>query len=67
MPILLKQKNIYVKLEVQIRTIAMDFWANLEHKVKYKAQEEISKKESKEWVNYAKMIRKLDNKMMLLN
>ncbi len=67
MPILVTQKTIYVKVEVQIRTIAMDFWANLEHKVKYKAQEEISKKESKEWVNYAKMIRKLDNKMMLLN
>lgn len=66
-PILVTQKTIYVKVEVQIRTIAMDFWANLEHKVKYKAQEEISKKESKEWVNYAKMIRKLDNKMMLLN
>lgn len=66
-PITVMQRNIYVKVEIQIRTIAMDFWANLEHKVKYKAQEEISKKESKEWVNYAKIINQLDNKMMLLN
>ena len=66
-PITLSQKNIYVKVEIQIRTIAMDFWASLEHKIKYKPEEEISKKESKEWVNCAKMINKLDNKMMLLN
>ena len=26
----------YVKAEVQFRTIAMDFWASLEHKLKYK-------------------------------
>ncbi len=66
-PITLLQQNVYVKVEVQIRTIAMDFWASLEHKVKYKSEEGISQKESKEWVNCAKMINKLDNKMMLLN
>ena len=66
-PVMLAKQNIYVKVEIQIRTIAMDFWASLEHKAKYKSDEEISKKESKEWVNYAKMINKLDNKMMLLN
>ena len=66
-PIMLAKQNIYVKVEIQIRTIAMDFWASLEHKAKYKSDEEISKKESKEWINCAKMINKLDNKMMLLN
>lgn len=66
-PVMLAKQNIYVKVEVQIRTIAMDFWASLEHKMKYKSEEEISKKESKEWVNCAKIINKLDNKMMLLN
>ena len=64
---MITQKNIYVKVEIQIRTIAMDFWSNLEHKMKYKAENEISKKESKEWVNYAKIIHKLDNKMTLLS
>lgn len=64
-PVMLSQNDIYAKLEVQIRTVAMDFWSNLEHKVKYKPEAElISKKQSAEWVNCAKMIRKLDNKMM---
>lgn len=62
-PITLSKQNIYVKVEIQIRTIAMDFWATLEHKVKYKPEKEVSKKESKEWVNCAKMINKLDNQI----
>ena len=66
-PISLSKQNIYVKVEIQIRTIAMDFWASLEHKMKYKSEEKIDKKLSKEWVNCAKIIHKLDNKMMLLN
>lgn len=65
-PVTVFQQDVYVKAEIQIRTIAMDFWANLEHKMKYKA-EEISTKESKEWVNCAKIINKLENKMMFLN
>ena len=35
-PIFLSEKKKYVKVEVQLRTIAMDFWASLEHKMKYK-------------------------------
>ena len=66
-PVMLSQQLIYVKVEVQIRTMAMDFWSSLEHKMKYKTKEEPSKKKSKEWVNYAKTINKLDEKMMLLN
>lgn len=66
-PITLSSQTIYVKVEIQIRTIAMDFWSTLEHKAKYKPTEEITKQEEKEWVNCAKMIHKLDNKMMLLN
>lgn len=66
-PIALSQDIIYVKVEIQIRTMAMDFWASLEHKMKYKPDEEIDKKAAKEWVNCAKMISKLDNKMLLLN
>ena len=65
-PVTLSQNNMYVKVEVQIRTIAMDFWANLEHKMKYKSKN-IDKKTSKEWINYAKIINKLDNKIMLMN
>ena len=61
-PVTFTDKTIYVKVEVQIRTIAMDFWASLEHKLKYKKN--ISKKKSRELINCAKMISKLDNKMM---
>ena len=66
-PVMLSKQLIYVKVEVQIRTMAMDFWSSLEHKMKYKTKEEPSKKKSKEWVNCAKAINKLDEKMMLLN
>ncbi|MFR2570694.1 MAG: GTP pyrophosphokinase family protein [Clostridia bacterium] len=66
-PITLSNQIIYVKIEVQIRTLAMDFWATIEHKVKYKSEQEINKKVSKELVNYAKIVNKLDNKMMLMN
>ena len=66
-PISLSRKLMYVKVEIQIRTMAMDFWASLEHKMKYKAKTELSKTASKELVSYAKMIQKLDQKMMILS
>lgn len=66
-PISLSRKLMYVKVEIQIRTMAMDFWASLEHKMKYKPKTELSKTASKELVSYAKMIQKLDQKMMILS
>lgn len=38
-PINIVEKILYVKVEVQIRTIAMDFWANADHAIKYKPKE----------------------------
>lgn len=35
-PIFLKDEKRDMKVEVQLRTIAMDFWASLEHKIRYK-------------------------------
>ncbi len=58
---------MYVKVEIQIRTLAMDFWASIEHELKYKTNKELTKAESKELVQCAKIVNKLDNKMMLLN
>ena len=46
-PVMLSQELIYVKVEVQIRTMAMDFWSSLEHKMMYKPKEEPTKKTSK--------------------
>lgn len=63
-PVKLTQKTIYVKCEIQIRTLAMDFWANFEHKVKYKTKNDVNPKMSKELVSCAKMINKFDTKMI---
>ena len=35
-PVYLSDRMANVKVEVQIRTVAMDFWASLEHEMKYK-------------------------------
>lgn len=66
-PVNLLEKIIYVKVEVQIRTIVMDFWANVEHKVKYKPQKSITNQVSKELVVYAKKLEKIDNKITSLS
>ena len=66
-PITLSQKTMYVKVEIQIRTMAMDFWASLEHKMKYKSKGKVTKAKSKELVACAKLVQKLDQKMMMLN
>lgn len=65
-PVKLTQETIYVKCEIQIRTLAMDFWASFEHKVKYKTEKNVNKKTSKELINCAKMINKFDDKMSSL-
>ncbi len=41
-PVFLADRVEHVKCEVQIRTIAMDFWACLEHELKYKRETEVS-------------------------
>ena len=53
-----------VKTEIQIRTMAMDFWSSTEHKLKYKAKNHLSKSDSKKLIKYAKMINKMDNEIM---
>ena len=36
-PIFLQNEKCLMKVEVQLRTIAMDFWASLEHQLHYKS------------------------------
>ena len=62
-PVKLTQKTIYVKCEIQIRTLAMDFWASFEHKVKYKTKNDVNPKMSKELVSCAKMINKFEEEI----
>ena len=40
-PVFLSSGSVPVPVEVQIRTIAMDFWASLEHQIRYKPDEAI--------------------------
>ena len=56
-----------VKMEIQLRTMAMNFWATTEHKIKYKANNRLSKIDSKKMIFYAKIINELDNKISKLN
>lgn len=57
---------MYVKVEIQIRTLGMDFWASLEHKLKYK-NPNISKSESKNLIKYAKVINNIDENMLTIS
>lgn len=63
-PIYLEDKKVWVKVELQIRTMAMDFWANLEHGVKYKASSKISKKDSNLLKMYAKILSKINKRIV---
>ena len=63
-PVYLEDKKVWIKVELQIRTMAMDFWANLEHGVKYKSSLTISKRESALLKIYAKIISKINNSIV---
>ncbi len=64
-PVKSKFGEVYVKAEVQIRTMAMDFWSSIEHELKYK-NKNVTKHASKRLIKAAKQIRKLDYEMSVL-
>lgn len=66
-PIYLNSKTEYVEAEIQIRTIAMDFWASLDHKIQYKFPNEIPEEVKEKMYENSLIIKKLDNQMMHLN
>jgi len=41
-PVYMIEGRLFIPVEIQIRTVAMDFWATLEHGIRYKAEEEVS-------------------------
>lgn len=63
MPIKIKEETIYIKVEIQIRTQLMDFWATTEHKVKYKPKKKLSNIDSFNLYIYAKIINMINDKM----
>lgn len=62
-PIFLTREKKYMRVEVQFRTIAMDFWASLEHKLKYKQDIENAESISEELKYCADIISQLDRRM----
>ena len=64
-PIFLQNEKKMMKVEVQLRTIAMDFWASVEHKVRYKKNIPDSEAEqlAAELSSCAEQIAAMDNKM----
>ena len=65
-PIFFLNEKRNVKVEVQLRTIAMDFWASLEHKLRYKKNipDDVVKSLSAELIQCAEDSAALDNKML---
>lgn len=66
-PIYLSDSVIDTKVEVQIRTVAMDFWASLEHKMNYKFDMNAPEEIKQELYECAQMVSALDDRMLQLN
>lgn len=66
-PIYLSDKIVPTKVEIQIRTVAMDFWASLEHKIRYKFEGNAPQHIKTELVECARMVSDLDARMLSLN
>lgn len=66
-PIFLSDRIVRTKVEIQIRTVAMDFWASLEHKIRYKFEGNAPLHIKQELVECARMVSDLDARMLSLN
>ena len=66
-PVYLSDRTVDAKVEIQIRTVAMDFWASLEHKIHYKFEGDAPEDIKSELVECAKMVTDLDARMLKLN
>ena len=66
-PVYLSDRTIDTKVEIQIRTVAMDFWASLEHKIHYKFEGDAPEHIKNELVECARMVSDLDARMLSLN
>ena len=66
-PVYLSDRTVDTKVEIQIRTVAMDFWASLEHKIHYKFEGDAPEHIRNELVECARMVSDLDDRMLQLN
>lgn len=62
-PIFLAEGAQPIHVEVQLRTIAMDFWASLEHRLRYKTENNVPEDIKEELIQCAIDISELDHKM----
>lgn len=62
-PIFLSDSVVDTKVEIQIRTIAMDFWASLEHQLRYKKDFDFTEDMAKELLDCADLSAQLDFRM----
>ncbi len=62
-PVYLSQSQHNVKVEIQLRTIAMDFWASLEHELRYKTSTKIPDSVRRELYRVAETIAMTDREM----
>lgn len=67
LPIYLSDSVVDTRVEIQIRTIAQDFWASLEHKIAYKFEGNAPAYISRELRECARIVAELDEKMLSLN
>ena len=65
-PVYLSAQKKYAPVEVQIRTMAMDFWASLEHQLRYKQSAAITPEISEELRECAERIAETDLQMQRL-
>lgn len=65
-PIYLTKKAQWVKVEIQLRTVAMDFWSVLDYQLLYKKQVDQADEIATELKHYAKVIADMDQNMMKL-
>ena len=63
LPVFFAEKEIHVPVEIQLRTIAMDFWASLEHTIRYKKNLPINTEVETELKECADSSREWDSKM----
>ena len=66
-PVFLSDRTVQAKVEIQIRTVAMDFWASLEHKINYKFEGNVPEHVRHELIECSRMVAALDNRMQELN
>lgn len=66
-PVFLSDRVVAVPVEVQLRTVAMDFWASLEHKIHYKFEEDVPAALREELTATATDAARLDERMERLH